>query len=110
MKTRGDALVFTSCVLLAMCLSGPAAELVDGILRYHPIHSRVLFVLLSPVSLMVFFDYALGVWFAAMFSLSVLFVLFSRDVQTWKKLSLCLASLAIWPILLPWIERQKHLW
>jgi len=110
MKTRGDALVLTSCVLLAMCLSGPAAEVFDRILRYHPLHSPILQIVLSPWSLMSFLDSALGVWFAAILSICVLFTLFSREVQTWKKLLLFAASLATWPILLPWMERQKHLW
>jgi len=110
MKTRGDALVLTSCILLAMCLAGPAAEQVDRVLRYHPLHSTILQVVMAPWSLMSFLDYALGVWLAAIFSLSVLFVLFSREVQAWKKALLGFACLAIWPILLPFIERTKHLW
>jgi len=110
MKTRGDALVLTSCILLAMCLSGPAAEQLDRVLSRYPVHSTVLQSVLFPLSLMSFLDYALGVWFAAIFSLSVLFVLFSREVQWWKKALLGSACVAIWPILLPFIERMKHLW
>jgi len=110
MRTRGDALVLTSCILLAMCLAGPAAEVLDGILRHHPIHSPILQSVLFPWSLMSFLDYALGVWLAAIFSLSVLFVLFSREVQWWKKALLGFACVATWPILLSFIEWSKHLW
>jgi hypothetical protein len=110
MKTRSDALVFMSCVLLAICFSGPVIEQVDRILSRHPIHSAVPAVVLAPFGLMWFLDYAFGVGIAAILSVCVLFVLFRRDVQAWKKLLLSLASVAVWPILLPWIERSNHLW
>jgi len=111
-KSRANALVFLACVLIAMCLSGPAMELLDKFISRHPVHPPTLVgnLLMAPLAIVWFLDYALGKVFAAILSVCVLIVVIHREIRWWTKVILVLATAAVWRVLPPWIERSNHLW
>jgi hypothetical protein len=110
MRPRDRILLGFTSALIVIIISGPAIDvLIDPLLRHFPsIH--LPFFIIAPLTLLWFFDFALGKEFCVILAICVFFVLISGGIRWWTKLSLVVAAAATCYMLLPWAEGAKHGW
>jgi hypothetical protein len=107
MTRRARILVWTTWILIAFAISGPALELLDPLVHHLPSFVAVLF---GPFALLAFLDYAFGKVVCVALAFCTVLVLLSGGINWWVKIAITVSAAVTCYVTPHWVEKVKHLW
>jgi len=100
-------LVRTTWIVFAFAISGPVLELVDPLVHHLP---SFVAIVLGPLALLDFLDYAFGKIACVILVICVLLVLVTKGVSWWTKIALALSAALTCYVTPRWVEKVSHMW